>query len=69
MRGFDLLDSLIALYMIRIRSQNSSKDFCITSSTSIWLWYSAGYNGFGIDCMCMTTEDMEVQPVRGTRDS
>ena len=38
------MDSLMALYMIRIRSQNGSKDFCITSSTSIWLRYSAGYD-------------------------
>ena len=44
MGGVDFLDSLIALCMIRIRSQNGSKDFCITSPTSIWLWYSAGYD-------------------------
>ena len=27
------------------------------------------YNGFGVDSMYMTTEDMEVQLARGTRES
>ena len=27
------------------------------------------YNGFSVDSMYMTTEGMEVQPTRGTRDS
>ena len=45
MGGVDFLDSLIALYIGSRRRyvlENGSTDFCVTSS--IWLWYSAGYD-------------------------